>query len=231
MMQNTITFNVDPALLFETNIIKVMETLDLSEPEFTKLVEGAKDLYAVILARVIKEPAESSTREKQMRALKIQIAILGASWLSGCPEVGWIMEALAQLRHALRELERGFTLPVLQARKRLPSAPRESDYQVCVKTASVLAWRALCRLGVTKTKSAQMIADCITNHRFLPPRRSNQASVCAHSVLNWARRPSSDRWDFSPINVKLFSQTYDGPKQIMTDLKKILEVERAMLES
>jgi hypothetical protein len=209
---------------------RAKQVLDLSGPEFSKVAERAKDLYGIIPAHAIEEPARNSKREKLRRALAIQIAILG-TLSSGYHNVTWIMSALLELSRGLDELEGGFTPSVLRARKRPPDAPREPHYERRVKTTSVLAWERLCVLGVTKTKAAQMIADCITKYRFLPPRHPKQESVNARSILNWAKRPSSDSWTFDAMAFEyLRNYPREKPEEIIADLKEILEAS-AKLES
>jgi hypothetical protein len=211
--------------------IRAKEVLDLPPAGLSKVAWPAKNLYGMIPAHALEEPRQSSKREKLKRALAIQIAILATLSGKGCHDVTWIMGALLELSQGLDELEGGFTPPVLRARKRRPDGPREAHYERRVKTTSVLAWERLCGLGVTKTKAAQMIADCITKHRFLPPRPPKYESVNARSIKNWARRPSSDRWMFDAMAFEYFrNKIQTKPEKVIADLKEILE-SSAKLES
>jgi hypothetical protein len=203
------------------------EQLDLCRPEVTEVAKRAKRLYGAIPAHALKEPAEGSSREKLIRALTIQIVILETLSGSGYRDLEWIRNALHEIRTGLREVEKGFTPPIFQARKRSPSAGREPHDQRVVKDTSVMAWLALQRLGMNKTKAAQMVADCITKRRFLPARHPTQKSVSARSILNWAERKS----DGSAFDcMAWFHFTSYSPqtsqKRIIADLEEILEAYR-----
>jgi hypothetical protein len=110
-----------------------LQQLDLGRDKFTEVAKRAKGLYGAIPAHALKEPAESSGREKVIRALTIQIVILEIVSVSGCWDLKWIRDALYETRTGLRELEKGFTPRLLQARKRPPNAGREPHYQRVVR--------------------------------------------------------------------------------------------------
>jgi hypothetical protein len=146
---------------------------------------------------------------------------------SGYRDLEWIRNALHEIRTGLRELKKGFTPQVFQARKRPPSAGREPHYQRFVKNTSAMAWLALERLGINKTKAAQMVADCITKRRFLPARHTTQKSVSARSILNWVER-KTDGSAFDPMVYFHFTSygPQTSPKQIIADLEELLEARR-----
>jgi hypothetical protein len=90
-----------------------------------------------------------------------------------------------------------------------------------------MAWEALNRLGINKTKAAQMVAGCITKGRFLPARHHTLKSVSARSILNWVNR-KTDGSGFDCMAflhfIKYGPQT--SPKQIIADLEELLEAHR-----
>ncbi len=201
--------------------------LDLGRDKFTEVAKRAKGLYGAIPAHALKEPAESSGREKLIRALTIQIVILETLSGSGYWDLQWITDALHEMRTGLRELEKGFTPRLLQARKRPPNAGREPHHQRVVKVTSAMAFLTLCRLGINKTKAARMVADCVAKRRFLPARHHTQKSVSARSILNWAER-KTDGSAFNGMAWLHFAK-YDpptSPKQIIADLEEMLEAHR-----
>jgi hypothetical protein len=203
------------------------EQLDLTRAEVTEVAKRAKGLYGAIPAHALKEPAESSIREKLIRALTIQIVILQTLSGFGYRDLEWIRNALHEIKIGLRELEKGFTPQVFQVRKRSPSAGREPHYQRVVKVTSVMAWLALERLGINKTKAAQMVADCITKRRFLPARHPSQKSVSPRSILNWVERKNVGS-AFNPMWYFHFTSygPQTSPKQIIADLEGVLEAYR-----
>jgi hypothetical protein len=205
--------------------LRADQELDVEVDKFTEVAKRAKDLYGAIPADALKEPAESSRRAKVIRALTIQMVILETLSGSGYRDLEWIRDALLEIKVGLKELEKGFTRQLLRARKRPPDGKREPHHERVVKGISARAYLALCRLGIKKTKAAQMVADCITKRRFLPARRHNQESVSARSISNWANRLD---WDDSLVCLH-FTENYDpqtNPKQIIADLAEILETHR-----
>jgi hypothetical protein len=204
--------------------LRAQQQLDLTPDEFTEVAKRAKGLYDAVPADALKEPAECSRRTKVIRALTIQMVILETLSGSGYRDLEWIRDALLEIKTGLKELEKGFTPELLQARKRPPQAGRESHHQRVVKLTSAMAYSALRRLDIDETKAARMVADCINKRCFLPARHPNQKSVSYRTIINWAKRNIGD--DLVCIHFTRYGpQT--SPKQIIADLEKFLEFHRA----
>jgi hypothetical protein len=153
-------------------------------PAARRLAGHAYDIQMMIAdlaARKEGEDAESlPPRQRAIRAVKIQHAIVDLAVREGREDLAWLREALDDVGAALAELERGIVPPLMAPSPRSPRHGRENDYDQRVKSLSAMACERLARLrSISEAEAARAVS------KFLRRRR-----LRAHprSVRNWLVR-------------------------------------------